>query len=56
MSNLPVLVGEPDSPGVLRFARVLLLGGLLPFGDDVTDLRERKTCNFCDEGFVGGKK
>lgn len=37
-SSLPALVGEADGPGVLRLARVLLLGGLLPLGDDVTHL------------------
>lgn len=36
--SLPALVGEADGPGVLRLARVLLLGGLLPLGDDVTHL------------------
>lgn len=36
--SLPALVGEPDGPGALRLARVLLLGGLLPLGDDVTHL------------------
>lgn len=35
---LPALVGEADGPGALRLARVLLLGGLLPLGDDVTHL------------------
>lgn len=35
---LPAPVGEADGPGVLGLARVLLLGGLLPLGDDVTHL------------------
>lgn len=36
--SLPALVGQADGPAVLRLARVLLLGGLLPLGDDVTHL------------------
>lgn len=36
----PVLVGEADRPGVFRLASVLLLGGLLPFGDNVTNLKK----------------
>lgn len=36
--SLPALVGEADGSGVLRLARVLLLGGLLPLRDDVTHL------------------
>lgn len=41
---LPALVGEADGSGVLRLARVLLLGGLLPLGDDVTHL-SREVCS-----------
>lgn len=37
--SLPVLVGEADSPGVLGLASVLLLRGVLPLGDDVTNLQ-----------------
>lgn len=40
--QVPVLVGEADSPAVFRLASVLLLRCLLPLGDDVTDLR--RTC------------
>lgn len=37
-SSVPVLVGEADAPGVFRLARVLLLGRVLPLGNDVADL------------------
>lgn len=40
MLYLPALVGEADSFGVLRLSGVLLLGGLLPLGDDVTHLNQ----------------
>lgn len=40
--QVPVLVGEADSPGVFRLASLLLLRRLLPLGDDVTDLRRTR--------------
>lgn len=40
--QVPVLVGEADSPAALRLASVLLLRRLLPLGDDVTDLRRTR--------------
>lgn len=37
----PVLISEFHRPGILGFACVLLLRGLLPFCNNITDLRTR---------------
>lgn len=44
---LPVFVSETDTPGGVGLGREVLLWGLLPFGDNITDLQVEQNSYFC---------